>query len=686
MPQVINPGITCSDAIIKGLASVPADIFGLIFSNLTYLDLFHLKVAGNHHLASIISGLPKPDFMTYVSQIQKSSSKTYPKAEGIENGFYFACEKGDETLFLKLLSQKPRTDRFKESYDDRFKEADILVNCSICAINCQQKSMLQVVLRCMDSTPRALYSAVRSPGNRKQVWIYRRPHLAEISLKFAASKNRLWAVQALLKHGVKASSKQGLEGLNIAVMRGHQEVVAALSKRATGATRRTLTKALPKAVEGGYDGIIRIILSHGAALPRPWDPRSFLHRAAEYGHNSTIKFLLSRIPQDYYVCPEIGTTGDRLYSYWPGKSAYQRTFWETLKFENWCCLHFAIHNGHQHTVEFLFKNNIMPPTNPEYRATALPLAALRGHVEITKLLLAAGFDASAKLWRFTALELASKYGHTDVIKLLLDAGVPATALDLANAVSSGSIPAVSLLLERGANLHGIAARTGDTALHAAVGDNNKEMLEFILKSGANVEIRDSSRTTPLYKAIVNHNEDAVRILFEYGAIVEPHIKSGMKPKKPGTARSVLHHALLNRAGNLVPLLLKYGAIAEGATDDVMTPFLRAASCGSVPALEALHAAGCHIHARDDEKRTALHYAAGERYNGNTDTVEALLRLGLDPNSRDAEGKTPLHLAPCSQMSPSYDLLVRHGGDDKALDYKGVSVASCQHQSWINNYH
>ncbi|KAJ5444835.1 ankyrin repeat-containing domain protein [Penicillium daleae] len=365
-------------------------------------------------------------------------------------------------------------------------------------------------------------------------------------------------------------------------MRGHQEAVATLSKRATGATRRTLAKSLPKAVEGGYDGVIRIILSNGAALPRPWDPRSFLHRAAEYGHNRTIKFLLSRIPQDYYVCPEIGTTGDRLYSYRPGES------------------------------------------------------------------------------RFTALELASKYGHTDIIRLLLDAGVPATALDLANAVSSGSIPAVSLLLERGANLHGIASRTGDTALHAAVGDNNKEMLEFILKSGANIEIRDSSRTTPLYKAIVNRNEDAVQILFEYGAIAEPHIKSGVKPKKPGTARSVLHHALLNRAGKLVPLLLQYGAIVEGATNDVMTPFLRAASCGSVPALEALHAAGCHIHARDNGKRTALHYAAGERYDGNTDTVEALLRLGLDPNSRDAEGKTPLHLAPYSQMSPIYDLLVRHG--------------------------
>lgn len=636
MIQVIYRRNACSDVARKGLAGLPRNILGLIFSSLTYAERFQLKMAGNHRLASLLSDFPKPDFGASVNQMQDSPSKTYPNAQGIEKAFYIACEKGNEALFLKLLSQKRGADRSKESYDDRSKAAGILVNCSMCAVNCQQKSMLRVVLRCMDSTPRALYLAVRSSGNRKQLWAYRRPHLAEMVMKFAASKNELWAVQSLLKNGVKASSKQGLEGLYTAVTRGHQEVVATLSHRATKDTRGTLAKALPKAVEGGYDGIIRIILLHGAVLPRPYDPRSFLHRAAEYGHNSTIKFLLSRIPEDYYVCASMGAVGDRLYSYRPGKSAYQRTLWETFTFENWCCLHFAIHNGHKHTVEFLLTNNIMPPKDPEYRATALPLAALRGRVEITKLLLAAGFDPSAKLWRFTALELASKYGHTDVIKLLLNAGVRARALDLANAVSSGSVPAVSLLLERGASLHCIAAHTGDTALHAAVGDRNKTMLKYILKSGANVEIRDSSGTSPLYKAIVDHKEDAVQVLFDHGAIAEPYIKSGVKPKKPGTAESVLHHALLNRAGKLVPLLLKYGAIVEGATNDVMTPFLRAARCGSVVALEALHAAGCNIHARDGGKRTALHHAANVGYNEHTDAVTTLLpalRLGSQRSRR-----------------------------------------------------
>jgi ankyrin repeat protein len=360
-----------------------------------------------------------------------------------------------------------------------------------------------------------------------------------------------------------------------------------------------------------------------------------------------------------------------LYSYWPGKSEYQRTTFESLTYENWCCLHFAIHNGHHDTVNFLLKNNIMPPGNFEYRATALPLAALRGHAEITKLLVAVGFDTSAILWRFTALELASKYGHIEVIKVLLDAKVPATALDLANAVSSGSIPAVSLL-EKGANLHGIAARTGDTALHAAVREKNKEMVEFILKSGANVDMVDYSGNTPLYRALERHNGDAVQLLFQYGAITEPQIQSSAKS---------LHHALFHGAGELVAILLEHGAKVEAKTNHGMTPFLQAASCGSVPALEALRAAGCDIHARDDMQRTALHHAA----DGHTDAVKALLRLGLDLNSRDAEGKTPLHLTAVSRMSPVYDLLVHHGGDDKAVDHKGHSVDYYQNESYDTHY-
>lgn len=567
----------------------------------------------------------------------------------------------------------------------------MMLACLVVAIYWQHPHILQLVLKRLDSTPAALFSAIRSPGDRRMIMMYKKSHLAEAALEHAAEANRLWAVQMLLKYGAKVNCKRVLAGLYNAVKKGHQEVVATLSERiGRTAGRKILSKALPDAVRGGHNGIIKILLSRGAVLSHDPGFRGYLHRAAEYGHNSTIKFLLPRVPQDYYVSPSVGRgMGDNPYSYWAGESKYQRApLWKSLYYENWCCLHFAVHNGHKHTVKFLLENKIMPKGNPGYRATALPLAARRGHTEIAKLLVEAGFDTSAKLWGYyTAMEMAAKYGHTEVIRVLLDAGVNPTALDLANAVSIGSIPAASLLLQRGADLHGIAARTGDTALHAALSKSNKEMLVFLLKSGANVEILDSSGITPLYRAIENHNADAVQLLFEYGAIAEPQLRSGFN-KKPWEVKSVLHHALSHRAGDLVPLLLEHGAIDEAKNKDGMTPFVHAASCGSMPALKALRAAGCDIHARDNKQRTALHHAAEHAGNDNTkamDVVKTLLDLGFDPNARDVEGKTPLHLATDIRMDQVQTLLVRHGGNAKAKDYLGHSVGYYQNQSWNANY-
>ncbi|KUL84990.1 hypothetical protein ZTR_07814 [Talaromyces verruculosus] len=157
-------------------------------------------------------------------------------------------------------------------------------------------------------------------------------------------------------------------------------------------------------------------------------------------------------------------------------------------------------------------------------------------------------------------------------------GVPTTALDLANAVSSDSTSSV-----------GTPSEGGDLARHC--------------------------------RSYWRHRIPC-STFFEYGAIAEP-------PQIQSCAKSILHHALSHNAGELVPLLLEHGAKVEAKTDHDMTPFLKAASCGSVLALEALHAAGCGIHARDDMQRTALHHAAV----GHSHAVKVLLRSGLDQRSR-----------------------------------------------------
>jgi hypothetical protein len=241
----------------KNLASLPEDILYLIVSYLTYLDRFRLKMAGNHDIASVLSNLPRPYFKTYVAQLEKCPSKTYPKIGGIEKTLHLACEAGYETLFLKLLSQKLDCQKIEGTL--------MMSRCLIAAVNCQQQPMVQLVLKGLPSTPYALFLGLRSPGSRRRIMRYRKVHSAEMALEFAAAANRLWAVQTLLKHGAKASSDHGLKGLYQAAERGHQEVVATLCKQIRW-NKNCLSKALSGVVRGGHDGIITILLGRGAVI------------------------------------------------------------------------------------------------------------------------------------------------------------------------------------------------------------------------------------------------------------------------------------------------------------------------------------------------------------------------------------------------------------------------------------
>jgi lysophospholipase len=57
-----------------------------------------------------------------------------------------------------------------------------------------------------------------------------------------------------------------------------------------------------------------------------------------------------------------------------------------------------------------------------------------------------------------------------------------------------------------------------TPLHLAVSSGNKNIVEYLVKNGSNVNARDRWGHTPLSEARANNNEDIVRILLQYGAV------------------------------------------------------------------------------------------------------------------------------------------------------------------------
>jgi hypothetical protein len=71
------------------------------------------------------------------------------------------------------------------------------------------------------------------------------------------------------------------------------------------------------------------------------------------------------------------------------------------------------------------------------------------------------------------------------------------------------------------------------------------------------------------------------------------------------------------------------------------PLILAAAKGASQTVADLLAGGTEVNQRDQNERTALHWAA---YGGHQETCAELLSKGADPNARDKDGFTPLDLA------------------------------------------
>ena len=130
-----------------------------------------------------------------------------------------------------------------------------------------------------------------------------------------------------------------------------------------------------------------------------------------------------------------------------------------------------------------------PKTNVEWRTpqdeSPLMMAALKGHTELAKKLVARGADVNKTGW--TPLHYASTHGHLAIMELLLeehayiDAESPNGTTPLMMAAHYGTPAAVKLLLEAGADAT-LKNRQGLTAVDFAQRGGRKESAELIART------------------------------------------------------------------------------------------------------------------------------------------------------------------------------------------------------------
>ncbi|MBN1759585.1 MAG: ankyrin repeat domain-containing protein [Chitinispirillaceae bacterium] len=237
-------------------------------------------------------------------------------------------------------------------------------------------------------------------------------------------------------------------------------------------------------------------------------------------------------------------------------------------------LHLAAGNGHLEVVKFLLKSNADPEAKDMINFTPLHYASGFGYVEVVAVLEAAMTDngeaekakkhvksmknsiiaageiaqgdrqgalqrlkadqeVSSQATSETSLVAAIEGGKLEQVKKLLDSGVDVnqrfeyefswlmgsnkevTPLELAAVYNNVQI--VELLLKKGADVN---ASDGDgyTALIVAARQGNAENLQVLLKAGAKVDARAwAGGITALNQAAVANHPDCVKVLLAAGA-------------------------------------------------------------------------------------------------------------------------------------------------------------------------
>ena len=307
---------------------------------------------------------------------------------------------------------------------------------------------------------------------------------------------------------------------------------------------------------------LQLLITAGADINKAdMDGKTPLYRAASKGHTECVKLLLAA----------------------PG-----------IDISNWNALSIAVLKNDCNTIKQLLQSGADVNKADMKGETPLYWAALYGHTECVKLLLAApGIDVNmADKWGYTPLYGAAFFSHTEIVKLLLAA------------------PGIDV---------NMAERDGDTPLIWAASNGRTEIVKLLLAApGIEVNKADKLGDTPLFRAADNgHTECVKQLLAAPGIEVNKADENGI---------TTLSWAAYEGHTECVKLLLAAPGIdVNKATKDGDTPLSWAAYEGHTECVKLLLAApGIDVNKADKHGKTPLRWAA---LYGHTECVELLRAAG-----------------------------------------------------------
>jgi ankyrin repeat protein len=395
------------------------------------------------------------------------------------------------------------------------------------------------------------------------------------------------------------------------------------------------------AVLAGRKDIVELLIANGADInvkSNTWDTTPLI-AALRSGHEDIAKMLIAKGAD-----VNARALGDYTALHWTACNRTRMT-------------------GATDIMKLLLAKDADIEARQEHDATPLACATYDGNTESTKFLIEHGANIEAKLndGETTPLLRAVSQQYVETAKLLLDKGANIHATwrglsavhvamlgdRLSNRKSDKEM--VSLLVEKGLE---------SPPIHLAAFFGDLQKLKSCLNDGTKIDEQDTAGFTPLHCAVSGDHTDVVEFLLRNGANVNAKTMNGWTPL--AFVWPVDMAALLIANGADVRIASKFGTtVLHGAVN-------RDNHRGDMALTELLLKHGADINAKAGstsvgwEGWTPLHVACR---NGAQDIVELLLAHGADVNAKSDKGETPLSIAQNNGHRQVVELLKEHGAKE-----------------------
>jgi ankyrin repeat protein len=257
------------------------------------------------------------------------------------------------------------------------------------------------------------------------------------------------------------------------------------------------------------------------------------------------------------------------------------------------------------------------------------------------------------------------------------------------------------------------SRSSGNPLHAAVYNEQVEVLRLLIGHCEDVNVRGPRNWTPLHLAVSRGSFEIMRILVDRGADINSLDEKGQSPlhrildpmdhsykgwypdpyfEPVSSEACIIDDHSLDEAWypdpydcwypdlcedpylDQVSFLLEQGGDVDAQDNYYLSPLHIASSRGMPKVVKLLLEHGASVHVRNNQGQTPLHRSLGEpdfmfqaRY---FDVIRLLLAHGVDVDAQDNNCSTPLHMASCVRSLRAVLMLLGHGANVHARNNHG----------------